>query len=150
MSDSVPLTGASPSGQPADYGATAGGQTPERMELEKVPLHPEPTPVSTTEQVTVVTVQPSAGTPVGPVFKDYPVWISDGKGGQVQTQIRYKNGLFMWVVVGLTCLISASFGAPCFGLIPLCIKSFKDVEHINPVDGTVVGYYNRGHEVGMK
>ena len=45
---------------------------------------------------------------------------------------------------------TGAFGLPCLGLIPLCIKSFKDVEHINPLDGNVVGKYDRGADMGLK
>ncbi len=122
------------------------GTTEQAPELaEKVPI-PDQT-ATTQQQVIIVQPVPVAS---GPVFKDYPVWISDGKGGQVQTQLRYKNGLLMWVAVGITCLVAANFLLPCLGLVPLCIKAFKDVEHVSPVDGSVVGYFNRGHEVGLK
>ena len=46
--------------------------------------------------------------------------------------------------------LPGSFGLPCLGLIPLCVKSFKDVEHINPLDGSVVGRYDRGADLGLK
>ena len=115
-------------------------------EEEKQPLSQEPP--TTYTQETVVTVQPVA-TEQQVQFRDYPVWITDNKGNQVQTEIRYKNGIFTWVAVGITCLVGLSFGLPCVGLIPLCIKAFKDVEHVNPNDGTVVGYYDRGNEVGL-
>ena len=45
---------------------------------------------------------------------------------------------------------SGAFGLPCIGLVPLCIKSLKDVEHINPMDGSVVGKYDRGADLGLK
>ncbi len=119
--------------------------TPQPPELaEKTPL-----PAQTAVPQQVIAVQPVA-VAAGSLFKDYPVWISDGKGNQVQTELRYKNGLLMWLAVGITCLIAGSFGLPCLGVIPLCIKAFKDVEHINPVNGEVVGCYNRGREVGLK
>ena len=47
-------------------------------------------------------------------------------------------------------LYTGAFGLPCIGLMPLCIKSFKDVEHINPQDGSVVGKYDRGADLGLK
>ena len=109
----------------------------------------QPPPAQAPQEVAVtVTTEPTA-TGAKVQFRDYPVWITDSKGNQFQTQIRYKNGFLMWVVVGIVCLIGAAFLFPCVGVIPLCIKAFKDVEHINPNDGTVVGVYDRGTEVGL-
>ena len=106
----------------------------------------EPLPAQMTQEAAVtVTTQPEAKVQ----FRDYPVWITDSKGNQFQTQLRYKNGLLMWVTVGIVCLIGAAFLFPCVGVIPLCINALKDVEHINPNDGTVVGVYDRGTEVGL-
>jgi len=100
------------------------------------------------EAAITITTQPAA-TEAKVEFRDYPVWITDSKGNQFQTQLRYKNGFLMWVTVGIVCLIGAAFLFPCVGVIPLCIKALKDVEHINPNDGTVVGVYDRGSEVGL-
>ena len=109
----------------------------------------EPLPAQAPQEVAVtITTQPAA-TEAKVEFRDYPVWITDSKGNQFQTQLRYKNGFLMWVTVGIVCLIGAAFLFPCVGVIPLCIKALKDVEHINPNDGTVVGVYDRGTEVGL-
>ena len=109
----------------------------------------EPLPAQMTQETSVtVTTEPTA-TEAKVEFRDYPVWITDSKGNQFQTHLRYKNGLLMWVTVGIVCLIGAAFLFPCVGVIPLCIKALKDVEHINPNDGTVVGVYDRGSEVGL-
>ena len=105
-------------------------------------------PLPAQEVAVTITTQPAA-TEAKVQFQDYPVWITDSKGNQFQTQLHYRNGLLMWVAVGILCIIGAGFMFPCLGLLPLCIKALKDVEHINPNDGTVVGVYDRGTEVGL-
>ncbi len=55
---------------------TTGLAAPEQA--EKTPLLAQT--ATTQQQVIIVQPVPVAS---GPVFKDYPVWISDGKGGQV-------------------------------------------------------------------
>ena len=47
-------------------------------------------------------------------------------------------------------VVKGSLGLPCIGLIPLCVKAFKDIEHVNPNDGSVVGKYDRGADLGLK
>lgn len=76
------------------------------------------------------------------VFREYPVTFTDSKGRKVTTRLEYRNGLFTWVAAGVICWI----GGPLFfwvGLIPFCVKHFKDVYHIDPEDGEVVGVYSR-------
>ena len=110
----------------------------------------EPLPAQAPQEAAItITTQPAATEAAKVQFRDYPVWITDSKGNQFQTQLRYKNGLLMWVAVGILCLIGAHFLFPCVGFLALCIKALKDVEHINPNDGTVVGVYDRGTEVGL-
>jgi len=89
-------------------------------------------------QVTVVTTQPAVVQT--PVFKDRPVTITDSKGQQVQTVLEYKSGLLTWIVAGAICLFTGLF---CLMFIPFCINDLKDVYHINPTDGNVVGVYKR-------
>ena len=57
---------------------------------------------------------------------------------QVQTLLRYKAGRLTWALVCL-CAIC------CLPLawIPCLIENWKDIEHINPSDNTVVGVYKR-------
>lgn len=122
-------------------------------EPEKVPppaaTQPENTPLLYGGPATVVITQPPP-TSSQPVFKEFPVDMVDDKGNSYTTEIRYVNGLLTWIAVGITCLVAGAFGLPCIGLMPLCIKSFKDVEHINPQDGSVVGKYDRGADLGLK
>ena len=59
------------------------------------------------------------------------------------TVLRYKTGLFTWLLVGILCLFTFEFCCCCCALIPLCINATKDVEHVHPVTGQVVGVYSR-------
>lgn len=59
---------------------------------------------------------------------------------QVETVVEYRNR--MLIAVGVTCLVLAGFGLCCFAFIPLFIKDLKDVYHLYPTDGTVVGVYH--------
>ena len=59
------------------------------------------------------------------------------------TVLRYKSGLLTYVVVGLVCFFLLGFCLCCFGLFAFLINDLKDVEHINPRTGQVVGEYKR-------
>jgi hypothetical protein len=59
------------------------------------------------------------------------------------TIIRYKSGLLTFIVSAVICLFTLEFGICFVGLIPFCIPALKDVEHIHPVTGQVVGVYER-------
>lgn len=100
-----------------------------------------PPQVQQTAAITVVTTQPVVVQAA--VFKDFPVTITDSKGQQVQTVLEYRNGILTWIVAGVICLLTIEFGLCCFALIPFCINGLKDVYHINPTDGNVVGVYRR-------
>ena len=59
------------------------------------------------------------------------------------TVLRYKSGLLSYAAAGLLCFIFLGIGLCCLGLIAFCINGLKDVEHINPKTGQVVGVYKR-------
>jgi hypothetical protein len=126
------------------------------MSDEKLPPPVDTAPQPVLENTPLIGQQAPAGVVVmpppstQPVFKEFPVDMVDDKGNRFTTDIRYTNGLLTWVAVGITCLVAGAFGLPCIGLLPLCIKSFKDVEHINPNDGSVVGKFDRGSDLGLK
>ncbi len=62
---------------------------------------------------------------------------------QVQTILEYRNGLLTWIAVGIILLFTAEFCLCCLAIIPLFINELKDVYHISPTDGSVVGVYKR-------
>ena len=53
---------------------------------------------------TVVVQQPTPSG--GPKFRDFPVVVTDEKGNQYTTELRYVNGMLTWVAVGITCLVA--------------------------------------------
>ena len=59
---------------------------------------------------------------------------------QVTTQVQYRSGILTWLICCLICWIT---GCWCIALIPFCIDATKDVYHITPTDGKVVGVYKR-------
>ena len=59
---------------------------------------------------------------------------------QITTKIEYKSGLLTWLIFALICVFT---GCICLAVIPFCIDATKDVYHINPYDGSVVGVYKR-------
>lgn len=69
-------------------------------------------------------------------FKDFPVTLPDGN----TTVLRYKAGLLTWIFAAAICFFT---GLCCIAVIPFCIDSCKDVEHVNPATGEVVGVYKR-------
>ena len=103
-----------------------------------------------TVQVTAVTAQPTGEVEEKIVFGEVPVWITDDKGNRVQTELRYKNGLFAWVCVLALFALLAGLFLCCFAVIPLFMKSFKDIEHINPNTGVVVGRLDRARSYGLR
>ena len=58
---------------------------------------------------------------------------------QVTTRLVYKSGTLTWTLFAILCC----FCGLCIALIPFCVDGTKDVYHINPVNGTVVGVYKR-------
>ena len=121
-----------------------------QMEMDNSPP-PQYGAVSTgeTAAATAVVMQPVPVAYFGPSgderseFRDVPVWIADEKGSRVQTELRYKNGLLTWIAMLILCLICSNFGLCLLCFVPLCMKSMKDVEHVNPADGSVVGRFHR-------
>ena len=78
-----------------------------------------------------------------PAFRDYPVIITDSSGEQVLTVISHRSGLLTWIAVSIVFVLTLPFGLCFLAFIPLLMKDLKDVYHINPTDGTVVGIYKR-------
>ena len=54
--------------------------------------------------VAVVVQQPTPST--GQKFRDLPVVMTDSSGNAYTTELRYVNGLLMWVAVGITCFVA--------------------------------------------
>jgi hypothetical protein len=90
----------------------------------------------------VVVTQPVV-TVSAPTFRDYPVTVTDSNGQQVQTVLEYRAGLLTWLVCALICLFLAEIGLCWLAFIPFLIRDLKDVYHITPTDGKVVGIYRR-------
>ena len=55
----------------------------------------------------VVIQQPTPST--GPRFRDIPVIMTDSSGIPFTTELRYVNGLFTWLVVGVTCVVAGEY-----------------------------------------
>ena len=55
----------------------------------------------------VVVQQPTPST--GQKFRDLPVVITDSSGNAYTTELRYVNGLLMWVAVGITCFVAGQY-----------------------------------------
>ena len=127
----TPLTGGM---EAASYDATA----------EKAVVTVEPTTTTTTAATG------GEGQQEKVVFGATPVWITDEKGNRVETQLHYRVGLFTWVVVLALFAFLSGFYLCCLAVIPLCLKSCKDIEHINPNDGTVVAKVDRGRLYGLR
>jgi hypothetical protein len=81
----------------------------------------------------VVTAQPL-------VFRDQPVVVTDSNGQQVTTQLEYRSGVLTWLIC---CFICWFTGLWCLAPIAFCIDATKDVYHITPTDGKIVGIYKR-------
>ena len=58
---------------------------------------------------------------------------------QVTTRLEYRAGNMTWLIFFLICFIT---GLP-IGIIAFFIDDTKDVYHISPTDGEVVGVYKR-------
>ncbi|CAI8053546.1 Lipopolysaccharide-induced tumor necrosis factor-alpha factor homolog [Geodia barretti] len=93
-------------------------------------------------QSTVVVTQPVV-TVNTQTFRDYPVTVTDSNGQQVQTVLQYKAGLLTYLVAALICLFLSEIGLCWLAIIPFFIRELKDVYHITPTDGRVVGIYKR-------
>ena len=61
--------------------------------------------------VAVVVQQPTPST--GPKFRDLPVVMTDSDGNAYTTELRYVNGLLMWVAVGITCFVAGQSLTTC-------------------------------------
>ena len=55
--------------------------------------------------------------------------------------MEYRVGLLTWLAFSVICLATVGVGFCFLALIPFCISSLKDVYHINPNNGRVVGVY---------
>ena len=62
---------------------------------------------------------------------------------QFTTRVEFRTGLLTWIAVGLICVFTLWIGICCIAIIPFFIDSMKDVYHINPNTGEVVGVYKR-------
>ena len=62
---------------------------------------------------------------------------------QVTTVVEYRAGALTFIICVVLCLILTEFGLCCLAFIPFCIDATKDVYHITPTDGKVVGVYKR-------
>ena len=60
----------------------------------------------------MVIQQPTPST--GPRFRDVPVIMTDTDGVPFTTELRYVNGLFTWVVVGITCAVTGEWNIRYF------------------------------------
>ncbi|CAI8014573.1 Lipopolysaccharide-induced tumor necrosis factor-alpha factor homolog [Geodia barretti] len=95
-------------------------------------------PAQQTATTVVVQQQPVIQQSV--VFRDRPVLVTDSNGQQVTTQLQFKSGALTWLICCAICWLT---GFWCLALIPFCIDDTKDVYHITPTDGRVVGVYKR-------
>ena len=57
--------------------------------------------------------------------------------------LHYKAGILTYLVAGLICLFLTELGLCCLAIIPFFIRELKDVYHVTPTDGKVVGVYKR-------
>ena len=55
-------------------------------------------------QAAVVVQQPVQSST--PKFREFPIDLVDDKGNRYTTEVRYVNGLFTWLAVGITCLVA--------------------------------------------
>ena len=70
---------------------------------------------------------------------------------QSYTRVRYTNGMFAKMTIVLSFLGLIGYGPLAFlALIPICFsvgaKWMKDIEHVNPETGEIVGTYYRGFQ----
>lgn len=133
-------------------GGNEQGQPPVYSQPAQPPSAPPPYPDAPNSQkppqfgttaTTVVVTQPVVTHPV--VLRDFPVFIVDSQGRQVQTVLEYRTGtkthLFCFLMFLIGMLVF--WPALCFCWLPYILDSAKDVYHINPIDGSVVGVYKR-------
>ena len=62
---------------------------------------------------------------------------------QVQTVLQYKAGLLTYLVAALICLFLTEIGLCWLAIVPFFVRELKDVYHVTPTDGKVVGVYKR-------
>ena len=60
---------------------------------------------------------------------------------QVQTVLQYRSGTLTWLICCLIFWVTG--GCWIIALVAFCIDATKDVVHITPTDGKVVGVYKR-------
>eukprot|EP00112_Aurelia_sp_Birch-Aquarium-sp1_P021782 Seg5942.1 transcript_id=Seg5942.1/GoldUCD/mRNA.D3Y31 product="Lipopolysaccharide-induced tumor necrosis factor-alpha factor" protein_id=Seg5942.1/GoldUCD/D3Y31 len=58
----------------------------------------------------------------------------------IVTAISYSEGLLVWLMVGMLCIVGLWVGC-C--LIPLCVPGLKDVTHSCPSCNAVLGHHKR-------
>lgn len=114
------------------------------LSLIPSPFSQGPPPVQQQQQQANVAVVNTAPVFVqAPAFRDYPVVITDSKGNQVTTILDYRVGTLTWIVALGIFLFTLGFGLCCLAIVPFFINDLKDVYHISPTDGTIVGVYKR-------
>ena len=111
--------------------------------LSLAPSSQAPPPVQQQQQTAVAVVNTVPPIVQAPAFRDYPVVITDSNGNQVTTVLDYRVGTLTWIVALGIFLFTLGFGLCCLAIIPFFINDLKDVYHISPTDGTVVGVYRR-------
>ena len=91
----------------------------------------------------MIQAQPAVIAPVH--FGPYPVTITDSQGRQVQTILEYRASATTHIIALLICCVGLFFFWPalCFFWVPYVMDGTKDVYHISPTDGSVVGVYRR-------
>ncbi|PAA77313.1 hypothetical protein BOX15_Mlig032667g1 [Macrostomum lignano] len=76
-----------------------------------------------------------------PRFNQSPVWmVCPNCHNNVQTTVYYKIGGYTWLIAAILFFVGLSLGC-C--LIPFCVNSCKDVEHICPSCNRMVGRFHR-------
>ena len=63
-------------------------------------------------------------------------------GHVITTQVEYKIGTLNYFWAAVLCVV-IGHTLPCVPFIACCVKSFKDIEHSCPNDGTLIGVLRR-------
>uniref|UniRef100_A0A1I8FVK1 LITAF domain-containing protein n=2 Tax=Macrostomum lignano TaxID=282301 RepID=A0A1I8FVK1_9PLAT len=91
--------------------------------------------------VVVMQQQPVVVNATIPRFNQSPVWmVCPNCHNNVQTTVYYKIGGYTWLIAAILFFVGLSLGC-C--LIPFCVNSCKDVEHICPSCNRMVGRFHR-------
>lgn len=69
-------------------------------------------------------------------FKPQPISCGHCGAANVQSKVKYENGVFTWLSAGFLCFLGCWCGCCC---IPLAMDDFKDAEHYCPGCGKMVG-----------